>query len=387
MKKKEFQTSSVLAISVAHFIHDIYTSFLAPVLPLLIKKFSLTYSAAGFLSIVTRIPSLLNPVIGYAADKISIKYMLIISPLVSTVFMSLIGLAPSYIILAIMLFIVGFGSAMFHVPAPVMVKNVSGARTGKGMSFFMLGGELSRSIGPLVIMSAISLWGFEGTFRLIPVGVLASVILFFKFRKIETEGTKRQKTKSSAKKEIKQFIPFLTTISGVLFFRAILKNALTTFLPIYITSKGESIWLAGISLSILQIAGAGGTFLSGSISDKLGRKKTLYFVAILLPILMVLFLNSNSFFRFPLLVLLGLILFAAEPVLLAFVNEQKNNNPALLNGVYMGINFIIGAIAVFVVGILSDLFSLQTTYIIATILTLFLLPLIKKIPDSACKAK
>jgi FSR family fosmidomycin resistance protein-like MFS transporter len=38
--KGEFQTEQVLTISSAHFVHDVYSAFLAPLLPLVIEKMS-----------------------------------------------------------------------------------------------------------------------------------------------------------------------------------------------------------------------------------------------------------------------------------------------------------------------------------------------------------
>lgn len=64
MKKNKFQTGKVALVSFSHFIHDVYTSFLAPLLPLIIEKLSLTLGQAGLLSTVMQIPALLNPFIG-----------------------------------------------------------------------------------------------------------------------------------------------------------------------------------------------------------------------------------------------------------------------------------------------------------------------------------
>ena len=66
-KKSEsepFQTGGVLLLSVCHFIHDIYSSFLSPLLPLLIQKLSLSLTRAGLLTTIMQIPALLNPFIG-----------------------------------------------------------------------------------------------------------------------------------------------------------------------------------------------------------------------------------------------------------------------------------------------------------------------------------
>gem|GEM_PF-6888893 len=57
---ESFQAGRVGIISLCHFIHDVY-SFLSSLLPLLIEKFSLTLTRAGFLSTVMQLPALLNP--------------------------------------------------------------------------------------------------------------------------------------------------------------------------------------------------------------------------------------------------------------------------------------------------------------------------------------
>jgi hypothetical protein len=66
-----FHTGRVIALSISHFIHDVYSSFLSPLLPLLIEKLSLSLTQAGFLSTIMQIPALLNPYIGKLADRMS----------------------------------------------------------------------------------------------------------------------------------------------------------------------------------------------------------------------------------------------------------------------------------------------------------------------------
>jgi FSR family fosmidomycin resistance protein-like MFS transporter len=184
-QKNKFRTPDVILISLSHHIHDIYTAFLAPVQVLIIEKLAINYTLFGLLSVIQRLPTLFNPLVGILADKVRIRYLMILSPTVTAVAMSLIGVAPSYSFLVLLMLISGIGSTMFHVPTPVMVKHVSGNRTGRGMSFYMVGGELARTLGPIVVLGAIDLWGFEGIFRLIPAGLLASIILFVRFRHVD----------------------------------------------------------------------------------------------------------------------------------------------------------------------------------------------------------
>ncbi len=181
----KFQTSNVLLVSASHMLHDIYSSFLAPLRPLLIEKFGITLALASVWDLVMRIPWILNPFIGMIAEKTAARYFVILTPAITAVSMSLLGIAPSFTIVSVLLFVMGVSSAMFHVPSPVMIKRLAGKYTGKGMSFFMFGGEMARTLGPLIITAAVSYWGLEGTWKLIPFGLLASFILFLKLRKVK----------------------------------------------------------------------------------------------------------------------------------------------------------------------------------------------------------
>lgn len=378
-ENKKFQTDSVVLISLAHFVHDVYSSFLAPLLPLLIEKLSMSYSQAGFLTIIQRLPSLLNPLVGIMADKTSVKLFVISAPAITVVVMSLIGVAPNYIFLSAILLAMGFSASMFHVPAPVMIRKISGDRVGKGMSFFMLGGELARSVGPIFVLGAVSLWGLEGTYKLIPFGLTASLLLFLKFRNLEISNKVESTEGRKIFNALKEYSSLFYTIIGILFFTSIVKGTITIFLTVYLTNNGESLWYAGAALSIFQFAGAAGTFFSGTFSDKVGRKKILIIAAVLNPILLFFFIYSAGILSMAILLVLGFFIFAFTPVLLAIVNESKSEFPTFLNGIFMTINFLTSAVTISLIGLSADIFSLETTYYISSVLGLFTIPFVLKI--------
>ena len=365
--KNGFQTGNVILISLAHLIHDVYTSFLAPVLPLLIQKLNISLFLSGMLSVVQRLPSLFNPLIGIMAEKLRVRYFVIFAPAVTTIAMGLIGIAPVYIVLVILLFVSGISSTLFHVPAPVMVKKISGKRIGMGMSFFMVGGELARTLGPLVVVAAVEQWGLDGTLRLIPFGIIASFILWIKLRKISISEEIRTE-KPDYPGIFRQFIPVFITLAGITFFRGAMKSSLTLYLPVFLTGRGMELWGAGISLSILQLAGAAGTFISGSISDRIGRRLTLIIVSVASPILMLLFINSSGIFNILLLILMGIFLVAPQSVNLAVIHDLDTKHLPFVNGVYMMINFFINSLMTLGVGALSDKIGMETTYLVAALL-------------------
>lgn len=370
--KKKFRTGEVIAVSAAHLLHDTYSSFLAPLLPLLIEKLGISMFLAGLLDVIRKIPALFNPFIGLLADRISVRYFVILAPTLTAVSMSLLGTSPNYIVLMILILMAGIGSALFHVPAPVLVKHASGETIGKGMSFYMVGGELARTLGPLAILAAVSLWGLAGTWRLIPFGLTASLVLFFKFRKFSfEEHRQRHREKESLSRELK--IMFLA-LAGILFFRAGMKAALTIYLPTYLTAQGSSIWMAGAALSILQFAGAAGTLLAGTISDKIGRRFSLTIMAIVSPVLMLAFLFSSSFWKIPILIITGVFLFGSGPVMLSVVHNLNHKNMAFINGIYITLNFVLSSIMIMLVGVSSDKFGLDLTYLISAFVAVLAVP-------------
>ena len=363
MTDKGFRKGQVISISFAHLVHDIYSSFLAPLLPLLIDKLSLSYSLAGSLSIYQRLPALFNPFVGILAEKVKSHYFVIVAPAVTTIAMSLLGVAPGYIFLAVLLLVAGASSTFFHVPAPVMIRSFSGSRVGKGMSWFMLGGELARTLGPLVIVGAVNLMGLQGSYKLIPFGLLASVVLYVKLKDVPVEKKYvKRKGETSYGKVLKQHTDIFINLSGIAFFRGAMKAALTLYLPVYLTRHGESLWMAGISLSVLQLSGAAGTYYSGTISDKIGRRKILLIITTTAPLLMLVFMQVSGPVALILLGLIGFFLISSTSVMLAVVQELDSENLLFLNSIYMTISFVIGSLMVLAVGFLGDKVGLEPTY-------------------------
>ncbi len=375
----KFKLSSVLTISFSHFAHDVYMAFLAPLLPILIKTFSLTYTQAGWLNIIRGIPSLFNPLIGAYIDRLGGRKIIILAPTISAVSMTLIGVTPSFGMLLILLFIAGVNSTFYHVPSPVIMKQVSGDKSGLGMSFFMLGGETARSLGPIIAMAAVSYWGIEGLWKMIPFGVFSSLILYWQLGKLDIKGLSKNKKPEDLTHIhdiLKKVYKFFLLLTLFLAFRAVAKTALTFYLPTYLKLKGDSLWLAGISLSVIELAGMAGTFAGGYVSDKIGRKNTLLIASVLTPLSMFFFLGAGTYLKFALLVLLGISLFSTGSVLLAYVHDIKTDRPAFVNSLYMVANFGSSAVATFGIGKIADKIGLEQTFLGAVFVTALAIPVV-----------
>lgn len=375
-KKKKFNTGNVIAIASAHLLHDTFSAFFAPLIPLLTEKFGISYAAAGSLSVVQKIPSLLNPLIGLIADKIAIRSAIVLAPIITILTMGLLGWAPSVAILAVLLFTCGISAASLHVTAPVLMRQVSGDQIGKGMSAFMFGGEIARTLGPLLITAAISLWGLEGTWRLIPLGLVASLVLFISLRKIDKAQlhTVHNPNKASIKETLRHIAPAFALMTPIMLSRSFSKTALTTFLPAYMVSQGSSAAVAATALALLELFGAIGALLSGSLSDKAGRKNVLLVIMLISPVLMYFFTKTTGIAQWAILGGMGLIFFASTPVFMAMVHDLNTDRPAFTNGLYMSVSFAVSSIVALAVGAMADHYGFVRTYQITAMLSAAAIP-------------
>ena len=376
----DFQTERVFTIAAGHFVHDTFTAFLAAILPLLRARFGLAYAVAGSLAIFVRLPTLFNPFIGYIADRTSVRYFIIFAPAVSATLMSLLGVAPGFWTLVVLLILTGFSSSAFHVPAGGMIGAVAGSRAGRGMSIYMACGELGRTLGPILIAGGIALYGIEGAWRLAFLGWFASAILFWRLYGVEA------KPRAVGSRTLAEMWPNVRHVFGAIALLLISRNmmaaGLTTFLTTYMSDAvGWSFANAAISFSILEGASVIGALSSGTMSDKFGRKRVLLFLFISAPLLLLAFIYAPTWMTIPLLIGLGLTAIPHTPVYLAIVQDHFPDNRSLGNGIFMAMSFLLRSIGLFVLGLLSDRLGLETAYLVAALVAFAAIPALYLLPD------
>ena len=351
----------MITVSSAHAVHDTYTAFLSPLLPVIIENLSLTKSLAGLLTVFIQGPSLLQPFIGRLADRVDLRILVILAPTVTAAMLSLIGVAPTYGVLALLLLVAGFSSAGLHSVGPVIGGKLSGRSLGRGMSFWMVGGEIGRTIGPLIVTAAVTLLTPQGLPALMMGGMVASLVLFIRLKDAPDYRSPAADSMQWGA-AVAQIRPVLLAVTGLVVFRSLLFSVMTTFLPTFLTEQGSSLWLAGAALSVMEAAGVLGALLGGTLSDRLGRRNVIVTMTLVAALAALVFPGAQGWIRVPVLLLIGFSLLSTTPVLMAVVLERAVNNRALANGIFMAINFVIISVGVVAAGALADWLGLYTTF-------------------------
>lgn len=376
---ERFQTGGVLTVSGAHGVHSMYTAFLPTLLPLFIANLGLSKTEAGLLTVFGEWPSVLQPFIGHLSDRFSLRVLFILAPVVTGTIMSLLGLAPSYGVIALGLVVVGLSSACLHATGAVIAGKLSGRSLGRGIGYWTVGGNLGRTLGSVVIVTAIGLLGLKGTPWLMLAGLLIAVLTYRQLRGLPGRPPNAG-LDLPGRQVLREMRSLMLPLAVLIVARGFMTSALAIYLPTFLSEEGADLWLAGASLSILEGAGVVGAMLGGSISDRVGRRGVLFASMLATPFLMFLFLAAKGWLRFPLLVAMGFATVATVPVIIALVQESFPENPALANGAYMALRFLLRSGVVVVAGVLGDMFDLRLAFAIGGVLPLLGLPALLLLP-------
>jgi len=377
---REFRLGSVLTITLGHAANDVYASFLPSLLPLFIANFGLTKTQAGLLTLIRQTPSLLQPAIGHLADRLRLRGIIILAPTVTAIMMSLLGKAPSYIMLALLLVVGGSSSAAFHAVAPAMAGDLSGSKNmGRGMGLWIFGGELGLTLGPLLVASVVTRFGLKSTPWLMFIGMLGSLLLFFRLKNIPHKPV--QPTQGLPwRQALTQMRHSMLPLLALVVVRSFTLSALGSYLPTFLIESGSSFWLAGASLTVYQAAGSGGVLVGGALSDRLGRRAVMVASMLLTPLLLFVFLRLHGAAQVMTLLGIGSVVVTFDPVAMAVVQENSAQNRALASSVYLSLTFLIRSLATVAVGALADWFGLYQAFAASAAIFLLGTPLLFLLP-------
>jgi MFS transporter, FSR family, fosmidomycin resistance protein len=364
-----FQRSRLALVTWGHFLNDCYGSFFAPILPLLIDKLSLSLTmASGLASIASIASAIFQPIYGMASDRIRGRLFIVVGPLLSTVCMSLIGVAPNAALVGILLLLAGVGSAAFHPQAVAAAGAVSGERRGFGISVFIFGGSVGFALGPLAIIGAVHLWGLERSYYAMIPGLL-SVLLLGLYLKVPS-GTVRREQVLSLTAAFEGTQKTMAVLFSIVVIREFTRIAVVTFLPIFLATQGRSLAAGGITLALFSMAGALGGMVGGSLSDAWGRKTVILASGLFcVPFLHGMLLTDGLVSLFFLVLAAG-TLSGANSVVIALAQELVPSRAGTASSLVMGLGWGVAGVLLIAFGTLAESISVSRALAIAATLPL-----------------
>lgn len=373
-----FQPLRTVIVSTAHTMHDTYSGFISPLIPLLIERLSLLKVQAGLFLFFYQGLSILQPFIGHTADRRNLRKFALLAPAATGIVISLLGVAPDFFTALVFCAVGGVSSAIMHAILPPFVATLSGDQVGKGMSIWMVGGQLGVLLGPLLITAVVASFSVEATPWLMIGGIIVSILLNILLKDIpyhnELNGGE------AAPVPLKALAHIMLPMAAVITMRSFLWSSAEVFLPVYLSESGASLLLTGVSVSIFKGAGLFGTVAGGFLNNRMGFKKVFALSVVASAAAMLLFILTSDIFQMISLTLLGSSSMMILPVGMAVVQSKFPENRSLANGIYLALLFAINALAGVFTGSLYDSFGGYKTFLISALISLFSLPFILLLP-------
>lgn len=365
----------LLLVATAHFFNDIYMGFLSPLYPIVMDKFGLSLSLVGTISMVAALASAFaQPLFGTLFDRFHVTAAVYLAPLLTGVFVSCLGIAPSYPVFLALLFLGSLGSAAFHPKGASVTPSLSGGHPEVGMAIFSAGGNLGFAAGPAAIAFFIAAFGLRATPVLaIPAAAIALVLfLLLPSRELaaRTAGDRGVTWRGLFSDR-----PRLAVLARLVFINFCITMAvrgMSTFLPVYLAGFGVKVTSIGVIFTVMLAAGALASILAAALSRKTGGR-----LLILLTMVGGVPFAVAGLFLLPsaagviLIVLAGTILSSSSPLMLVFAQSYSGNSPAMASSLIMGVSWGLAGLAMVPLGWLGEAIGIRPM-----ILTALLCPLL-----------
>ncbi|HDR15493.1 MAG TPA: MFS transporter [Desulfobacteraceae bacterium] len=379
----------IFALTLVHFTGDFYTSFVTPLIPVYVETFSLSLAQAGVITGLSRLLAfVVQPPVGYFADRYRTRVFVLGGPLLAVVFISLSGIVPSYPLLLLCVCLGSVGSAMFHPSTAGMVATYAGKHLGLSMSLFNMGGTAAFGLGPLFIALFVGAYGLNSMPLTMLLGLILIVVLIKTVPAPLGEGLTGMGFFGSLREVLGDVWKQILLIMIVMMLRAAVGQSFLTFIPLLCAERGFSLVEIGAVVSIFTIMGAISGVIAGHSADRFGYMK-IFLIAHGLStpsLILLLFLPGKWLYLGS--ALAGFFLMATLPLGVAMAQELAPRGRSMVSSLMMGFALGMGGTMTIATGSLADMFSIRSVLFVLAFIPLCSMGLIARFPgpDSSTRS-
>jgi FSR family fosmidomycin resistance protein-like MFS transporter len=348
---------TVLLMASAHFFVDGYGNIFAPLLPLLIPKLDLSLAAAGTMTMLFQMSASVAQVgFGHLADRWRPRALVMAGPLIAVSVLSFVGTATSVPMLATILILGGLGGAAFHPPAAALAHRFGGDRPGLTMSFYITGGSLGFSLGPLLFAPFAQRFGLTWTPLLAIPGLIVVAFFLTRVPPMPVHASSR-----GGFRALRPYARPLGLLYAIVVLRTLASLSFATFMPVMLTRQGKSLAESGAAVAMYLFASGVGGFLGGPAADRFGPRAVIAWSLLLAaPFLFVAPMLSGAAFVI-VISLGGFFLQSTLPVNVTFGQALAPVSAATVSSLMMGFAWGMGGLSVPIVGMIADRVGIEVT--------------------------
>ena len=346
----------LLGLSWVHFLNDGAANYLPGVLPAVLLSLDQPVRMAGALMAALSIGQTTQPLMGWIADRLGGRSLIVIGLLASSLGGAMIGRAGSMGSLMAFLVLIGLGSAMFHPQAMAAVRAVAPVRQGLLTSAFLVGGELGRGIWPTVASLIGTSFGLRSLWI---VAVPALVSAPFLWRWAPRLPARRRTAGALGWR--RQARP-LAALIGYRGLRALVTAGLVTFIPLLWHARGGSLVGGASIVTTMLVLGVIGNLAGGYLTDTLGRRPILILSAVAMSAFIVPIAVAHGVWIWVFAALVGIAMFLSASATVLIGQDMFPGSKSMGSGIAMGLANGVGAILVLALGLWVDASSLVLVF-------------------------
>jgi MFS transporter, FSR family, fosmidomycin resistance protein len=346
--KNRGQVLPVALLAATHGVNDSYAFVLPALLPVLLPSMGISLALAGVLVMIQQITSsFIQPFFGHAADRAGGgRWMSWSGVLLCGLAASALGLVSGFPQLAVLMFLNGLGTALWHpVSAGLVAQSAPPDRRGFWMSLYISSGNFGLGLGPLMVGFIVTHVGLGGTWVLALPALLFGGLVW-KFAPVRVVSARQ--SQDSLWTILKRNRRILGALIAVVTTRSWAVTSFQTFLPLYAASRGADPQTAALTLTAYLVVGAMGGVAGGWIADRLGRDRVIIGSMLLsAPFSLALaFQNEVGPLFWICAAMSGFLLNGSFVVLTVRGQESIPGSVSMMSGMMLGLTVGLGAIIV-----------------------------------------
>lgn len=391
------KNKAIYLLAAGHLVTDISQGALPALLPFFISQYGLNYAAAGLLVMAATVSSsVVQPIFGYYADRISKPWFILIGPLLSGLGLALTGWLDNFYLILAAVAMSGLGVAAFHPEGARMANRFAGPKKAAGMSIFSVGGNAGFAVGPLLAVGLVTAWGLPGTLFLVVPGLVIAIVFWGMIRAADQAAAQNvaqlpdsADSDSGIAKTVPTpvladaWLPFVLLTAAIVC-RSLVMSGINTFLPLYWTDYfHQSEAAASTALTLVFSAGIIGNIVGGQLADRFGYRRTVLGGFLLLIPLMLLFVLARTIGPATwLLVPIGLVTFVTFSPMIVMGQQCLPSRVGFASGITIGLAVSVGGFAAPFLGRLADQSGIHAVFLLLTVFPFLAAALVALAPKS-----
>ncbi len=358
----------LLSLSFSHMLNDMIQSLVPAVYPVLKQSYGLDFAQIGLITLAFQLTaSLLQPLVGLAADRRPMPYSLPLAMGFTLVGLVVLARAGSFHTILVAAALVGVGSSVFHPESSRVARMASGGRHGLAQSLFQVGGNAGSAFGPLLAAFIVVPRGQTSIIWFTAAAMLAILVLSNVSRWYRVNGPiyrgRRRTAEFQAALPRSRVLLALGILGMLIFSKFFYTASLNSYYTLYLIQKFHvSTRSAELYLFVFLGSMALGTFAGGPIGDRFGRKLVIWFSILGVFPFTFMLPHANLFWTGVLTVAIGLILSSAFAAILVYATELVPGKVGMIAGMFFGFAFGMGGLGAALLGQLADATSIDTVY-------------------------